>query len=131
MPAATAFDQLLHHVAHLVALDRKHPLVAAAVAVLGDRPLKSGVQAFETVLEDVVKADQQWQAQAPALQLTHQFDQIECPTPLALGLHHHMPPLAHGEVGLSPAVETIEGGTVGGGPAVAAGKGHHRVSRWG
>ena len=41
----------------LVAFDRKHPLVAAAVAVLGDGPLKGGMQAFEPIFEDVIEAN--------------------------------------------------------------------------
>ena len=46
----------------LIALHRKHTLVAAGVAVLGDGPFKGAVQSFEPVFEDVVEANQQRQA---------------------------------------------------------------------
>ena len=35
------------------------------------------------------------------------------------------------EIGLTPAIQSVKDGAVGGAPAVAAGQGHHRVSRWG
>ena len=68
MPAAAALHQLLHHVALLVALHWENALVVAAIAVLGNGPLKGAMQPLEAVFEDVFKADQQRQLQIAALQ---------------------------------------------------------------
>jgi len=57
VPAPSCFHQLFNDMALLVAFDRKHPLVAAAIAVLGDCPLKGGMQAFEPIFEDVIEAN--------------------------------------------------------------------------
>ena len=46
VPTPAGFHQLLDDMALLVAFDRKHPLIATAIAVLGDGPLKGGMQAL-------------------------------------------------------------------------------------
>ena len=123
VPAAAALHQLLHHMALLVALHRKHALVAAAVGVLGDGALEGSVKPLQPVFEDVVEADQQRQAEVAALQLAHQVHQIQRSASLAAGLHDHVAPLAHGEVRIAPAIDAVEGGPVGGAPGGARGGG--------
>ena len=76
----------------LVALDRKHPLVATVVVVERDGSVKGGMQSLETVFENVVEADQQRWVQVPGSQAFHQLHEIERSTPIATGLHHHMAP---------------------------------------
>ena len=139
VPTPAGFDQLLDDMALLVAFDRKHPLVAAAVAVLGDGPLEGGMQALQPVFEDVIEADQQRQGEIAPLQLLHQVHQIQGAAPIAAGLDHHMAAAANGEIGVPPAVETIEGGPIGGAPAgrgEGGGRGavgvgeHHQALGW-
>ncbi len=119
MPLAAALHQLFHHMALLVALHRKHALVAAAVAVLGDGPLKGGMEPLQPVFENVVEADQQRQGEIAPLKALHQLHQIQAATPLPPRLHHHVPAGAHGEIGLTPAVEAVEPAAVGHAPAIA------------
>ncbi len=107
----------------LVALHRKHALVAAAVGVLGDGALEGSVKPLQPVFEDVVEADQQRQAEVAALQLAHQVHQIQRSASLAAGLHDHVAPLAHGEVRIAPAIDAVESGPVGGAPGGARGGG--------
>jgi hypothetical protein len=120
VPAAAAAHQLLHHVALLVALHREHALVAAGVAVLGDRPLEGGVQPLKPVFQDVVEADQQRQGEVAPLQLLHQLHQIEAAAAIAAGLHGHVAAGVHPEVGLAPAVDAVKGGALGTAPVAAA-----------
>ena len=127
VPATAALHQLLHHVALLVAFHRKNALIAASVGVLSDGPLEGGMQPLQPVLKDVVEADQQGQAQVAALELPHQLHQIQRSAPLAAGLHDHVAPFAHGEVGIAPAVDAVEGGTVGGAPGAGGIGEHHRA----
>jgi hypothetical protein len=116
VPAPATLHQLLHHMALLIAFDRKHSLVATFVSVLGDGPLKGGMQPLQTILEDVVEADDQRQGEIPPLQFPYQFHQIKGTSPFSPGLHHHMAAATDAEIGLTPAIETIESGSVGGAP---------------
>ena len=81
---------MLHHMALLVALDRKHPLVAGVIGVVGDGTFEGRMQPFQPVFEDVVETDQDWGAEVACFQPLEQLHQIERSTPIAAGLHHHM-----------------------------------------
>ena len=108
MPALAAAHQLFHHVPLLIALHREHALVAAAVAVLGDGPFEGGVEAFQSVFEDVVEANEQRQVEVAALEPLHQIHKIEAAAAFSAGLHTHVPAKVDGEVRVSPPLEAIQ-----------------------
>ena len=112
MPALAAAHQLFHHVALLVALHGEDTLVAAAVAVLGDGPFEGGVEAFQSVFEDVVEANEQRQVEVAALEPLHQIHQIKTAAALSAGLHTHVAAKIDGEVRGPPTLEAIQLGTV-------------------
>ena len=92
----------------LVALHWENALVVAAIAVLGNGPLKGAMQPLEAVFEDVFKADQQRQLQIAALQSLHQLHQIQRSTAITAGLHQHMAAGIDAEIGITPLIEPIE-----------------------
>ena len=112
VPAASAAHQLLHHVALLIAFHREDALVATGVAVSGDGPFEGAMKALQPILKDVVETNQKRQAEIPAPQLVHQFDQIQAAAAFALGLNTHMTAAVDGEIGLPPTLQAIQSGTV-------------------
>ena len=70
-------DDLLHHVAVLVDLDRVDAAVVALVAELGDGPPEGLVQLDHPALEDVGEADEQRQADATARDLVDQLLEVD------------------------------------------------------
>ena len=70
-------DHLLHHLPLLVHLDRVDAAVAAPIRVLGDRGAEGAREALDAARQDVGEADQQRRAQAPALEVLHQLEQVD------------------------------------------------------
>ena len=65
--------QLVHDLVLLVDLDRVHVAVAPPVAVLGDCVLEAPEQGAYPAVQDVGEPHQEWDAEAPALEVQHQI----------------------------------------------------------
>ena len=98
-------------------------LVEAGCKVVGFDDLSRGhrgaVKALQPIFKNVVKTNQKRQAEIPAPQLVHQFDQIQAAAAFALGLNTHMTAAVDGEIGLTPTLQAIQSGTVLDRPALA------------
>ena len=108
VPTLASFHEMLHHMSLLVALDRKHALVAAAIVVMSNGAIKGGMQPLETIFQDVVEANQKWRLQIPGFQPLEQLHQVEAATAVSAGLNHHIPLGIDREIGISPAIQPIE-----------------------
>ena len=70
-------ENLLHHLALLIDLDRIDANVFAAVAVFGNRVLKCLVELAQAMLQNIRKANQDRQRNTAQLQLLNQFLEID------------------------------------------------------
>ena len=107
---------MLHNMALLVALDWEDPLIPAVVVVEGDGPFKGGMKAFETILKDVVEADQHRWVKVARSKAFHQFDKIKGATAIAARLNHDVSTTVNREIRLTPTIKSVQLCTAGHGP---------------
>jgi hypothetical protein len=111
------FDQLLHHVPLLVDLDRVDPAEPALVVVLRDGRGEGSKELLDPELQDVGETDEKGKVAAPALQILHQFLEVDRPFARAPGRHLDVARVVDGEEILAPSVDVVELGRVLDGPS--------------
>jgi hypothetical protein len=80
--------------------------------VLGDGGGEGAEELLDPELEDVGEADEDGQVAAPALQILHQFLEVDRPFARALGRHLDVARVVDGEEVPPPSIDVIELGGV-------------------
>ncbi len=105
---APVLDNLLHHLALLIDLDREHAGVGAPILVLGDRGPEHIVQLSQPFLKNAVEPQQDRQLKPPQLQSIDQFLHVDRLLGIALRMHAQMAVFANGKEPVSPAWNFVE-----------------------
>jgi hypothetical protein len=101
-------DDLLHHVALLVHLDRVHAPVHTLVPVLGHRLLEAPGDALHARGQDVREADQHRLAQPAALEVLHQLEQVDLVAAVAARSHRDVSRLVDREEARAPGRDAVQ-----------------------
>src|ERR1700674_5463398 len=118
MVGAAEFEDLFHHLALLVNLDRVDAAVAVLVPVLGYGVLERLVHLAQAVLQDFAEADQNRQRNAPELQVVDQFLEVDGAAGILLGVDLQVAVLADREIALAPTGYVVEIRGLGRGPSI-------------
>ena len=106
---------LFDHLALLIDLDRVDARVATLVLVLGDRRLEGVSNIADPVAEDVAESDEHGQLNAAEHQMVGQLLEIDGAGRILRRVDQHVTRRRDGEVSLTPTVDLVEVGGVGGG----------------
>src|SRR5208337_3910183 len=108
-PMRSAFlDDLFDDLALLVHFDRIHTSVAAAVPVLVDRALECAARAFHAARQDVGEANEERRAQAAALEVAYQLEQIDPAAPVSARADLDASRIVDREKTRAPALHEVE-----------------------
>ncbi len=110
-------EDLLHHLAELVDLDREDAAVHAAELVLGDGLEEGLVEGAHPVVEQILEADQQRRLQALRHRVVHHLADVDLLPALLQRGDRDVPAFVHVEVPAAPAVDQVQLGGVLGRPA--------------
>src|SRR5207245_10354232 len=104
----SSIQNLFHHFAQLVDLDRKNPPVVSLIAELLDRIPESKVHRFHPVPKNILKSNQQRKSQHTPLGLLDHIAQIDMRASLLQWPCDNMPGFVDIEVLRAPILNTIE-----------------------
>ena len=97
-----------HHLAQLVYLDGKHSAVMALVIKFGDRTLKCLVNGLDAMAQNILKADEQGEFQAPRLGLLNHVGQVHGSTCFLQRMRHDATGIVDVKILRAPALDVIK-----------------------
>jgi hypothetical protein len=102
------FDDLLHHVALLIDLDRIDGGIGPGVAEFLDGVLELTREGLDARAKDVREAEQEGKADALGLKVERQIVEIQTTFPVGIGVHGDVPVRTHAEVTQTPTVHVVQ-----------------------